>query len=210
MKIRRMWLGALALLLIVSGSSAFATCQGETVLFEDTFTELLPSWGLPSDAFKVESKRLVIEPAPDVVFWKTNQASLYDNIDMCVAVTTITGVEPDNAYAGILFWYVDENNFYAFELSPNGKASVWRRQRGKWLEQVGWQEVEGARTGDNSINELRVVTRGDRATVYVNDTEFVKFTGSAPKEGQQIGFLAASPDIGSARYAFENLKITGP
>lgn len=207
---REMWLGAAVVLLIASASPVFAACQGKTVLFEDSFDELQPSWGEPDDSFKIENRRLVIEPEPDDVFWKTNQANLYDNIDMCVAMTTILGVEPDNANAGLVFWYVDENNFYVFELAPNGKASVWRRQRGRWLEQVAWQDVEGAHAGDNSINELRVVTRGDQAMVYVNETEFAEFTGFPPNGGQLIGFLATSPEIGSARYAFENLKVTSP
>ena len=203
-------LGVAAILLFSSGNAAFAACEGKSILFEDGFERLQPTWGEANDSFKVEGKRLLIEPEPDGVIWRTNQASLYDDIDMCVAMTTILGVEPDNTEAGLLFWYIDENNFYALEQAPNGKASVWRRQRGKWLVQVEWQDVEGVHAGDNSINELRVVTRGDRAKVYVNETEFAEFTGIAPNDGQLIGVFATSPEIGSARYAFDNLKITRP
>lgn len=204
------WLGAAVLLLFASGETAFATCEGDIVLFEDRFAELQPTWGQPSEVLKVEGGRLLVAPEPDTYFWITNQASLYDDIDMCVAMTTVEGIEPDDAKAGLVFWYVDANNFYVLQLAPNGKASVWRRQRGNWLEQVEWQDVEGVRTGDDSINELRVVTRGNQATLYVNEEELAAFTGVAPNDGQQIGIFATSPQSGAARYAFDNLKVTRP
>lgn len=207
---RGIWLGAAALLLFASGSAALATCEGRVVLFEDRFERLEPTWGVADDSFKVEDGLLVVAPEPAGYFWRTNQASLYDDIDMCVAMTTIEGVEPDDTKAGLVFWYVDENNFYVFEYAPNGKASVWRRQRGLWLEQVDWQDAEGAHDGDDAVNELRVVTKGDRATLYFNGAEFAEFEGVQPNDGQQIGVFAASPESGTARYAFDNFKVTRP
>ena len=140
---RRIGLGAAALLLLASADLASATCEGVAVLSEDRFATLQPTWGEPSDSFKVEAGRLVVAPQPAAYFWRTNQATLYDDIDMCVAMTTIEGVEPEDTKAGLVFWYVDDNNFYVFEYAPNGKASVWRRQRGRWLEQVKWKSVTG-------------------------------------------------------------------
>lgn len=203
--------GAAALLLLTSGSAAFATCQqGRVVLYEDRFERLQPTWGEAADSFKSEDGKLVVAPEPAEFLWRINQASLYDDIDMCVEMTTVEGVEPEEAKAGLVFWYVDENNFYAFEYAPNGKASVWRRQRGRWLEQVEWQDVEGANQGDGAVNDLRVVTRGDRATLYLNGAQFAEFDGVPPNSGQQIGIFVASPESGTARFAFDNLRVTRP
>jgi hypothetical protein len=202
--------GAAVLLLMVSGSAALATCQGRVVLFEDRFERLQPTWGETDDSFQVEGGKLVVAPAPAAYLWRTNQASLYDDVDMCASLTTIEGVEPEDAKAGLIFWYVDENNFYVFEYAPNGKASVWRRQRGRWLAQVDWQDVEGANQGDDAVNELRVVTRGDRATLYLNEKQFAEFDGVPPNDGQQIGVFVASPESGTARFAFDSLKVTRP
>jgi hypothetical protein len=203
-------LGVAALLLLASSNVAFAACQGSTILFEDRFDALQPTWGTQSDSLKVEDEQLVVAPEPAAYFWAINEASLYDDIDMCIAMTTVTGVEPEDVKAGLVFWYSDTNNFYVLEFSPNGQASVWRRQRGEWLEQIAWQEVEGARKGDGAVNELRVVTRGNQATVYLNETEVGEFKGVAPNNGQRIGVFVASPESGSARFSFDNLKITRP
>lgn len=203
-------LGAAVLLLLASVKMAAAACEGDIVLFQDRFDALQPTWGETTDSFKVEDGRLVVAPEAANSFWAANRASLYDDIDMCVSMTTVTGVEPEEAKAGLLFWHVDANNFYVFEFAPNGKASVWRRQRGKWLEQVDWKDVAGAKTGDGGTNELRVVTKGNEAIVYVNDAEFARFTGVAPDNGQQIGVFAESPEAGAARYAFDDFKVTRP
>lgn len=202
--------GLAALLLLVSGGAALATCQGRVVLFEDRFERLQPTWGDAGESFKTEDGKLLVASEPAMYLWRTNQASLYDDIDMCVAVTTIAGIEPEESKAGLVFWYVDENNFYVFEYAPNGKASVWRRQRGRWLEQVEWRVAEGAEQGDRGTNELRVVTRGDRATLYFGGAEFAEFDGVQPAEGQQVGVFVASPESGTARFAFDNFKVTRP
>ena len=166
----RVWrLAAAAVLWLGLAPAAFAACTGADVLFQDNFDKLQPTWGEPSDVMKVDNGQLIVTPAADQYFWAPNTANLYDDIDMCVTMTTVTGVSPEDAKAGLIFWYVDANNFYAFELAPNGKASVWRRQRGRWLKQVEWQDAKGANAGDGAINELRVTTVGSQATFYVNE-----------------------------------------
>jgi hypothetical protein len=187
-----------------------AACQGSTILFQDSFDRLQPTWGPESESFRVVDSQLQVSPATDSYHWAANSANLYDDIDMCVTMTTIEEVDAVEAKAGLIFWYVDVNNFYVFELAPNGMASVWRRQRGKWLAQVDWRAAEGANKGDGAINELRVTTVGSDATFYVNGNLFEQLEGSTPENGQQIGIFAASPPAGPARFGFDNLKVTKP
>lgn len=202
-------IAALLTLLAIAGG-ANAACTGATVLFQDNFDQLQPTWGEPSDVMKLQEGQLLVTPAADQYFWQPNTANLYDDVDLCVNMTTVTGVDPEEAKAGLLFWYVDVNNFYVFELAPNGKASVWRRQRGRWLTQVAWQDAKGANKGDGAINELRVTTVGSQATFYVNGAQFKELTGSPPENGQQVGIFAVSPAKDAATFAFDNFKVTKP
>lgn len=204
------WIIVSVLAFLGAAEGAGAACQGSTILYQDSFDRLQPTWGNESDSFKVLNSQLVLAPTADTDDWRANAANLYDDIDMCVTMTTVTGVDPAESKAGLVFWYVDTNNFYLFELAPNGKASVWRRQRGKWLSQIGWKEAKGANQGDGAVNELRVTTVGSQATFYVNDTKFEELTGSPPDDGQQIGVFAASPASGVASFGFDNLKVTKP
>ena len=198
------------LLLVAAAGPAAAVCPGLNVVFEDHFDALKPTWGEATDAIRIDNGQLVISPPSGTYVWAVNNAGLYDDIDMCVTVTTVTGGDPTQAKAGPIFWYDDVNNFYVFEIAPNGKASVWRRQRGKWLAQVDWRDAESANKGDGAINELRVTTVGSDATFYVNGTEFRKVSGSPPDKGQQIGLFAGSPDSDAAVFSFDDLKATNP
>jgi hypothetical protein len=200
----------LALVLFAGAGPAAAVCPGLDVLYEDQFADLQPTWGQPTASIKVENGQLVLSPIAGTYVWAVNSAGLYDDIDMCVTVTTVTGVEATEAKAGPIFWYEDVNNFYVFELAPNGKASVWRRQRGKWLAQVEWQDALNANKGDGASNELRVTTNGGDAVFLVNGTEFRKLAGSPPDNGQQIGLFAGSPDQDAAVFAFDGLRVTKP
>ena len=148
MKFRSVALGA-AMWLAASGVAL--ACQGSAILFQDSFERLQPTWGQEGDGFRVADGQLEVTPAADSYFWAANTANLYDDIDMCVTMTTVAAADPIDAKAGLIFWYSDVNNFYVFELAPNGMASVWRRQRGKWLEQVAWREADGANKGDGGI-----------------------------------------------------------
>ena len=71
---RSQWLVAAALLWLASAGSALAVCQGTTVLFQDTFEKLQPTWGEPNRALKVDNGQLVISPATEQYFWAANSA----------------------------------------------------------------------------------------------------------------------------------------
>jgi hypothetical protein len=197
-------------LALVAATPAAAVCPGPSVLYQDSFDGLQPTWGEPSAAVSVVKGALQLVPAVGDYVWVINDAGVYDDVDMCISVTPVTSIDPTQAKAGVIFWYQDVNNFYVFELAPNGKASVWRRQRGKWLDQVDWQDAPGANKGDGATNELRVTTVGNDATFYVNGTQFKKLSGTAPDKGQQIGLFAGSPDKAAATFAFDDLKLTKP
>ena len=203
-------LATLPLLALVAATPAAAVCPGPTVFYQDGFEQLQPTWGQPSDNVKVVSGALQLIPSVGNYVWVVNNAGVYDDVDVCVSLTAVASVDPTQAKAGLIFWYQDVNDFYVFELAPNGKASVWRRQRGKWLPQVDWQDVPGVNKGDGVTNELRVTTVGDEATFYVDGTQFKKVSGSAPDKGQQIGLFAGSPDKAAATFTFDDLKVTKP
>ena len=198
------------LALLASAGTAFAVCPGLAILFEDRFDALQPTWGEANAATRIDNGQLVLSPPSGTYTWATNNAGLYDDVDLCVTVTTVTGGDETESKAGPIFWYEDVNNFYVFEIAPNGKASVWRRQRGKWLAQVEWQDAPNANKGDGGVNELRVTAVGGDATFYVNGTEFRKLAGSPPENGQQIGLFAGAPDAAAATFSFDGLRVTKP
>ncbi|HZP19935.1 MAG TPA: family 16 glycoside hydrolase [Bauldia sp.] len=203
-------IGAAAAVALLVGAGAARACEGSTVLFEDSFTELQSTWDGSPDEVKVEDGKLHLTTKPDWTVWVPNTAGFYDDIDMCVDVTTVEAADPKTNFAGLVFWYSDDKNFYSFEFDASGNASVWRMQRGKWLKQVSWNEVPALKKGNGETNQMRVVTVGNQATFYLNGTKFASLKGAPPDGGQEVGVIGYSPKAGSADYAFANFKITEP
>ncbi len=203
-------LSAAAILVLLSAGAAQAVCPGLDVLLEDDFEQLAPGWGEADEELTVNSGSLVVAPGSGTDYWRAHNGGLYDDIDLCVNVSALQSVDPTESRAGAVFWYEDANNFYVFQIAPNQMASVWRRQRGKWLEQVGWRRSDVANEGDGSVNELRVTTRGKDAAFFVNGAAFAEIEGAPPERGQQIGVFASSPAAGRAIFAFDSLRMTRP
>ena len=200
---------ATAVLLLI-GAGAAQACDGKKVLFEDQFNELQSTWGASPDAVKLEDGRMVVSSKANRSVWLPNTAAVYDDIDMCVDVTTVEAVDPKTNSVGLIFWYADDKDFYAVETDASGNASIWRQQRGKWLKQVAWTKVPSLHVGDGATNQLRLVTKGSLATIYMNGEKFRDVNGQPPDKGQEIGVIAYSPKKGPATYAFANVKVTQP
>jgi len=200
--------------LVGLGLAGFAgqsyACQGDEVLFEDTFDTFDTTWGTPSESVKVDNGRLMMIPDPNEYVSVHNTAGVYDDIDFCVTATALSGDKLENAAYGVMFWYIDSNNYYAVEIDTNGKAAIYRSQRDNWLPQVRWQDTESVKKGAGEANQIRVVTLGNKATVYINGEEFKSIKGVPPKNGQQIGLIAESAKEASDTFTFDDLKVTLP
>lgn len=194
---------------LASGGAAMAACKATPEsLFEDQFDKLDDAWG-NFENYDVEDGKLVIHPPAGYNTSTINNSSLYDEVDTCVEMSAETPVQ-EGSCGSIIFWAVDYDNYYSFQVSTEGQASFWRRQRGRWLSQVSWRDAPGVEKGATVINELRVITSGKTAKLYVNGQLFKEVKGQPPKDGSLIGLLACSPNEASARITFDNLVVNAP
>jgi hypothetical protein len=207
--LRRSWGFGVALAGLFAASAALA-CEGKTVLFEDEFEEYGSAWGNPGKERSVENGKMILNPEAGYTSWTSNNSGLYDDIDFCIDLVIDKPTDKDNSFAGVMFWHEDHDNFYMFVLTAGGEAEVRRMQKGRWLTQVDWEEAEDAKTGSGVVNTLRVVTKGNVASYYVNGKLFAEGKGAPPADGQLIGVIASSPKKGAVRYEFQHLKITEP
>jgi hypothetical protein len=199
---------------LVAGALAFdaahADCTAKKPLFADRFDALDQSWGVPKADVAAEGGRLVVSPKAKSSRWAVSSAGLFADVDLCATVAAVkTGAEK-GPVAGLVFWYRGNADFYVFEVAANGRAAVWRRQGGRWIAPVSWQEAAGLKAGEGAVNELRVVTRGDLATVFVNGREFGRTRGQPPEGGQQVGVFAASFGELAPVFAFDDFTVAEP
>ena len=107
-------------------------------------------------------------------------------------MTTIAGIDPAESKAGLVFWYVDVNNFYVFELAEWQGFGVPSAARQVALA-GRLARRQGVDAGDRAINEFARRDRRQQANLFVNGNEFEELKGSPPDNGQQVGVFSASP-----------------
>lgn len=205
---RSAWLVAAAVVLATAGTAV--ACEGAKVIYEDHFAgqALDPAWGTFGDELTLENGRMVIRPEPAMVYWQTNDLGTYDDVDFCADVTIVDSVAPDEVLAGLIFWYVDDDNLYALEVDAGGHASIWQRTAGDWRQVVPWAETDLVAIGDGKVDHLRVVTKGKTATAYINGVKLVDVPNDTPPHGQSVGIIAGSAGNGVSTIAFDEFKIT--
>ncbi len=116
---------------------------------------------------------------------------------------------------GLAFWAVDPNNGYLFLVSPLGTFAIFRNvfTRKPQVEFnritiIDWTKTPTIKPGLNQVNTLRVVTKGNQVTFYVNGARLTAITGEPPPHGGEIGLVGASGANSQSFWHFSNLKDT--
>jgi hypothetical protein len=191
-------------LLAVTGSLA------AKVLFEDQFTSFDPAWGVSGQRIHIDDGKLIINGEPDLAFNYLNQTGVLPNdMEASFTMSFIKAEEP--AYgSGLLFWARDYGAWYGLLINPNGWVAVQRFDGGHFNMPVPWRESDAIAKGEGRVNQVKVATIGNEATVFINGEKVISFTGYPPRDGSLIGFRAASGPDGSNSVAFSDLRVVQP
>lgn len=206
MKSRIVFFVFVSIMLLSVARSALA-CKGSQILFQDNFATLDPAWGAPNDKQSIKDGKLIIRPEVNQGWALINQGNIFGDMDACINVTM---AKSDDASwgGGLVFWAKDYNNYYVLLATGDGQFSVRRYVNGTSSAAVDWRENSALKKGVGQANQLRVVTKGNQATAYINDTEVVTFNGEPPQGGGFIGVKGNSTGKSQIVWEFSNLKIT--
>jgi hypothetical protein len=198
------FVSAVLLAVATAASPAFA-CKGPNLQFSDDFKTEDPGWQ-PYGAwvtFSIGGGKIQVKSDPGSFAAATYQGFFMDSGDACVDVYAPDVKDPASVIGGFMFGGVG-TDFYAFVLRPNGNASLFRRENGGWLTPVGEKKADGAKTGANAVNTLRVSWKDTSGQAWVNDKLFANFKIKSIKNGK---FGVYSEPEGNT-YQFGNVKIT--
>jgi hypothetical protein len=196
-------------LLVVVLALALSAFAG-AVLYQDNFATMDPAWGTPSANLFVKDGKLIIAPPVNKFQVAINETNILPNdMDASVSLTYQKVGDPDYP-SGMIFWAKDTNDFYVIALSPDGWFAIQRYAGGRMLSPVPWREVGSAKKGLNVENILRVATKGNQVTAYINGKQIVTFSGQPPQGGSLIGLKGSSGPNGVTAGGFANLKVVGP
>lgn len=180
------------------------------VIFEDNFSELDASFP-PSDAAassSVENNTLVVTAQPGAYRENLYQSMLFQDIDLSVRVQLTTAKSQTGSFLGIAFWALDSNHYHVLAISDNGNVAVVAMGR-RTYQPLSWRVANALKTGADEWNELRVMTVGNRATVYLNGQKLGSFKGQPPESGSLVGPVVAAYDQ-PVTARFSNLRVVVP
>ena len=193
-----------AVLLAVSAGLA------SKVLFEDKFTSLEPSWGVPGPIVNVKDGKLIITPEQNTTQTVLNQACVFpNNLEGSFTMTFVKVMAPGWG-SGLVFWAKDYTEYYAVLINAEGWFAVQRFVADRYLLPVAWRESDAIKKGEGAENQIKVATKGDKATVSINGQEVISLSGQPPSGGTLTGFKVASGPEGSNSVAFSNFKLVQP
>ena len=180
------------------------------VLFEDKFTSLDPSWGAPGPMMDVKEGKLIITPEKNTSQTVLNQANVLPNdMEGSFAMTFVKSPAPSWG-SGLVFWARDYNEYYAVLINPEGWFAVQRLVAGRYLLPVAWRESDAIKKGEAAENQVKVATKGNKATISINGKDVITLSGQPPEGGSLVGFKVASGPEGANTVAFSNFQVVQP
>lgn len=208
---------ALALLCALTLPPRFAAAQGATPddwrtgtpALSDNFSRDTDAWTVDtgSSALKTISRgRLTVKvPEPKMFRW-----SMLDNLDVFsdyyVEVDARHVAGPEDGMMGIIFRYLDVDNFYAFLVSADGWYTLLKYVDGEASRPVEWAESDVLETGAGSENTLAVLADGRNIALYANDEELDRVTDRSFTEGA-LALVAGTGDDGDLEVSFDNFGL---
>lgn len=165
-------------------------------------------WSLETDetvSFAIEGRELAIEVVTtNWMGWsllsEPHAADLLIEADMGL----IEG--PASAEYGIVFRYVDGDNFYFTALTGLGTWGMWRLVDNEWTTLIDWSESDAIDTSEGAVNRLAVLAEGDLISVLINDESVGQVRDDAPAAGA-LGLAVGTFDESGARVFFDDVDL---
>jgi hypothetical protein len=180
------------------------------VLFEDKFASLDPSWGAPGPMMDVKDGKLIVTPEKNTSQTILNQANVFPNdMEDSFAMTFVKSPAPSWG-TGLVFWAKDYNEYYAVLINAEGWFAVQRYVAGRYLLPVAWRESDAIKKGEGGENQIKVATKGNKATISINGKDVITLSGQPPEGGSLVGFKVASGPEGANSVAFSNFQVVQP
>jgi len=126
--------------------------------------------------------------------------------DFYLEVDTAHVAGPLDNELGVLFRYVDGDNFYFFAISSDGFYKLQRLVDGEWEQIIKWTQSDAINTGEESENRLGLLAVGSRIVLLVNDEVLDEVEDDTFDTGT-VALAAGTFDEGGVEVAFDNLSI---
>ena len=128
--------------------------------------------------------------------------------DICVTARIVELTDLTKGSVGLVFWAKGYEDNYLLDIGGNGLYSIFH-----WTERA-WQTITPPATapafkaGLGQDNLMRVLTKGQTVTLFLNDGQIAKFRAPAPTGLVKAGFRVTSHGQNSTSAEFRDFTVT--
>lgn len=178
--------------------------------YYDEFRRNRGDWPLIDNEVKryaYQNRQYHITLYPDNrVTWSINDAIAGGNAtDFLVEVDAALVAGPPDGEYGLVFRFVDSDNFYYFSVS-DGQFVFAKREAGEWQRLLNWTDSAHIELAGGAPNRLAVLAQGETFTLLVNDIPLAQVRDATFASGR-IGVAVGSFVDGGVEVAFDNLEF---
>jgi hypothetical protein len=180
-------------------------------LVSDNFSRNAGQWTVDTgrDALRTIARgRLTLAvPEEELFRWATLDLEA-PFTDFYIEVDATHEDGPEDAMLGVIFRYLDVDNFYAFLVSADGWYALLKYVDGEASRPVEWSESDVLETGAGAANTLAVLANGREIALYANDEELDRVQDRSFREGQ-VALVAGTNKDGGLEVSFDNFGLWG-
>ncbi len=139
--------------------------------------------------------------------WAIYAGFNFTDQDSSVTITPKTTTGSD---AGLVFWATGPSDFYFFGVSDTaGTFGIYRH-----VAATGWQPIvpfmanPNVKTGAGAVNTLRLVSKGNLVSLFVNGQPIGKLQIQAPPAGGTVGIIGEGSAKNPWDYAYSDLSVS--
>ena len=191
-----------------SSDPAIAAIQGQPATFSDDFEDgeagdWLNFASQTVDYAVVDGELQFTFSAPNVLTWSelpVIPSNYYIEVDATIASPV------QAAEYGIIFNYIDSQNFYLFAVNNSSRFSIWRLVDNAWEVVYDWDSGLALTSGEGDTNRLGLLAQDNTIIVTANDEVLVEIESDDASFGS-VAVAAGTFDEADLTMTFDNVMF---
>lgn len=182
---------------------------GSNTAFADDFKRPDAGWGDLGATASYEAGALVVKPQENRTRTLLYQGLRYVNATSCVQLQWPNDdVKAEEiASGGLAFWGQGNANFYEASIFRDGTFDVYRLMDDQWITVVKRTKADAIKIGKTDVNQLKVATVNNIATLFINGTKVAEIQGQPPRAGGAVGLFAQSDKERAIGWRFTGVAV---
>jgi hypothetical protein len=141
---------------------------------------------------------------PNWLMW-SHLGDSYDNVILSVDARVVSSTGAGEY--GLICRFVDNNNFYGFEVSESGYFTIWKELEGEYVSLYDWEASDAILQNEGMTIHAACVD--NHLVIGVNGEVLADVTDDSFSTGR-VGLVAGTLDQGGLKVAFDNFVVQKP